>query len=50
VRFFRPVGGGLGVGESPAEFGTRLLEQVRADAPVVAAGRRRRAALSAGAS
>jgi hypothetical protein len=47
VRFFRPAGGGLQPGESAAEFGTRLLEEARAEAPVVAAGRRRRAALSA---
>ena len=47
VRFFRPVGGGLGAGESPGDFGARLLEQARAGAPVVAAGRRRRAALAA---
>lgn len=47
VRFFRPAGGGLAPGESPADFGARLLAEVRADAPVVAAGRRRRAALAA---
>ena len=47
VRFFRPAGGGLQPGESAAEFGTRLLEEARAEAPLVAAGRRRRAALSA---
>jgi 1-acyl-sn-glycerol-3-phosphate acyltransferase len=47
VRFFRPAGGGLQPGESAAEFGTRLLEETRAEAPVVAAGRRRRAALAA---
>jgi 1-acyl-sn-glycerol-3-phosphate acyltransferase len=50
VRFFRPAGGGLASGESASDFGTRMLAEVRAGAPVVAAGRRRRAALAAEAS
>ncbi|HEV3000358.1 MAG TPA: lysophospholipid acyltransferase family protein [Solirubrobacteraceae bacterium] len=41
VRFFRPAGGGLVDGESPGELSARLLEEIRREAPVVAAGRRR---------
>jgi 1-acyl-sn-glycerol-3-phosphate acyltransferase len=40
VRFFRPAGGGLRGGETPAEFGERLLEEIRAQAPAEAHGRR----------
>lgn len=40
VRFFLPAGGGLQHGEGPAEFGSRLLEEIRAQAPVAAHGRR----------
>ena len=40
LRFFRPAGGGLRPGESAAELGARLLGEIRAEAPVVAAGRR----------
>ncbi len=47
VRFFRPEGGGPAPGESAADFGARLLAELRSEAPVVAAGRRRRAALAA---
>jgi 1-acyl-sn-glycerol-3-phosphate acyltransferase len=42
VEFFRPSGGGIAEGETPAEFGTRLLLELRARAPIAAAGRRRR--------
>ncbi len=42
VEFFRPSAGGLAEGETPAEFGTRLLLELRARAPIAAAGRRRR--------
>ena len=39
VRFFPPAGGGLRSGESAGELTARLLAEIRADAPVVAAGR-----------
>lgn len=39
VRFFRPAGGGLQPGESPSEFGARLLREIRAEAPVRAPAR-----------
>ncbi len=42
VRFFRPEGGGLLPGESPAELSARLLAEIRSHAPITAAGRRRR--------
>lgn len=41
VRFFRPAGGGLVDGETPAELSARLLEEIRGEAPVAAAGWRR---------
>lgn len=41
VRFFAPSGGGLRPGEDAAALGARLLAEIRAIAPVVAAGRRR---------
>jgi 1-acyl-sn-glycerol-3-phosphate acyltransferase len=44
VRFFRPAGGGLREGEAPGEFSARLLAEIRAEAPIAAAGRRRKAA------
>jgi 1-acyl-sn-glycerol-3-phosphate acyltransferase len=47
VRFFRPSGGGLQDGETAGEFAARLLEEIRAQAPRDAAGRRPRAAVSA---
>ncbi len=34
VRFFRPEGGGIQPGESPADLGARLLREIRAEAPV----------------
>src|SRR5436190_8241262 len=40
VRFFRPTGGGLVNGESPAELSARLLAEIRAEAPIVSAKRR----------
>ncbi len=40
VRFFRPAEGGLREGESDADFGVRLLTEIRAEAPVAACGRR----------
>lgn len=43
IRFFRPAGGGLQPGETPAELGARLLAEIRSEAPIAAAGRRRAA-------
>lgn len=40
VRFFTPAGGGLQPGEDPAALPVRLLEELRAQAPRVRAGRR----------
>ncbi len=40
VRFFAPSSGGLQSGESAAELTARLLAEIRAQAPVIAAGRR----------
>jgi 1-acyl-sn-glycerol-3-phosphate acyltransferase len=40
VRFFRPAQGGLQPGEGPADFGQRLLDEIRADAPRVPPGRK----------
>src|SRR4051812_44373512 len=42
VRFFRPAGGGLQPGERAADFAARLLEEIRASAPIVGLGRRGR--------
>jgi 1-acyl-sn-glycerol-3-phosphate acyltransferase len=42
IRFFRPAQGGLQPGESGPEFSARLLAEMRAEAPVDAAGWRRR--------
>jgi 1-acyl-sn-glycerol-3-phosphate acyltransferase len=44
VRFFRPAGGGMQPGESAGEFGARLLEEMRASAPIAAAGGKKKAA------
>lgn len=41
VRFFRPAGGDYRPGEDPAGFSARLLAEIRAQAPIAAAGRRR---------
>ena len=46
IRFFRPVGGGLQPGESAADLAARLLAEIRAEAPIAVAGRRRRRALA----
>jgi 1-acyl-sn-glycerol-3-phosphate acyltransferase len=43
VRFFRPTGGGLVNGETPTELSARLLAEIRAQAPIVSAKRRRKA-------
>ncbi len=40
VRFFVPAGGGLVPGEDPPAFASRLLAEIRASAPITAAGRR----------
>ena len=40
VHFFLPSGGGLQPGEEPAELTARLLAELRARAPIAAAGRR----------
>jgi 1-acyl-sn-glycerol-3-phosphate acyltransferase len=40
VRFFRPAGGGLGPDETPIQFSTRLLSEIRALAPPAPHGRR----------
>jgi 1-acyl-sn-glycerol-3-phosphate acyltransferase len=42
VRFFLPEGGGMQPGESPGEFGARLLEEIRRTAPISAAGRKKK--------
>ena len=41
IRFFRPQGGGLQPGEAAGELAARLLAEIRAEAPIDAAGRRR---------
>lgn len=46
IRFFRPAGGGLQPGETPAELSARLLAEIRAEAPITAAGRKRRRQLA----
>ena len=46
IRFFRPEGGGLQPGEAAAELPARLLAEIRAEAPIVAAGRKRRRTLT----
>ena len=44
IRFFRPTGGGLQVGERPADLPVRLLAEIREQAAIDCAGRRRRRA------
>jgi 1-acyl-sn-glycerol-3-phosphate acyltransferase len=44
VRFFKPAGGGLNHGEGAADLAMRLLEEIRAEAPIAAAGGRRKSA------
>jgi 1-acyl-sn-glycerol-3-phosphate acyltransferase len=41
VAFYRPAGGGLQDGEDPGELSARLLAEIRAQAPIAVAGRRR---------
>jgi 1-acyl-sn-glycerol-3-phosphate acyltransferase len=43
VRFFAPAGGDYRLGEDHGEFAARLLGQIRAGAPPIAAGRTARA-------
>jgi 1-acyl-sn-glycerol-3-phosphate acyltransferase len=43
VDFFRPAGGGLRAGEAAGELPARLLVELRERAPIVIAGRRRKA-------
>ena len=40
VRFFEPSGGQLQPGEAPADFVVRLMQEIRAEVPWVAAGRK----------
>jgi 1-acyl-sn-glycerol-3-phosphate acyltransferase len=40
VRFFEPSTGQINDGEGASELATRLLAEIRADAPIVTAGRR----------
>jgi 1-acyl-sn-glycerol-3-phosphate acyltransferase len=40
VRFFPPAGGGLASNETAGDLTARLLSEIRADAPIAAAGRR----------
>jgi len=40
VRFFPPAGGGRSDGESPGDLTARLIAEIRAQAPIAAAGRR----------
>ena len=46
VRFWRPAGGGLQPGESAGELSARLLAEIRAEAPISVAGRKRRRRLA----
>lgn len=48
VRFWTPAGGGLQEGETAGELSVRLLTDIRAHAPIVAAGRKRQRAVQAG--
>jgi 1-acyl-sn-glycerol-3-phosphate acyltransferase len=41
VRFFPPAGGGLQPGEAHSDFAARLVDEIRAEAPRVPAGRKR---------
>jgi len=47
VRFFRPAEGGLSNGEDPTALAPRLLAEIRAEAPIAVAGRKRRRELVA---
>ena len=46
VRFWRPEGGGLQPGESAGELSARLLAEIRVEAPISIAGRKRRRELA----
>jgi 1-acyl-sn-glycerol-3-phosphate acyltransferase len=46
VKFFSPAGGGLAQGEEAAALAVRLLTEIRGYAPIAAAGRKRRQAVS----
>jgi 1-acyl-sn-glycerol-3-phosphate acyltransferase len=48
VQFFTPAGGGLQPGERPGELPVRLLEEIRREAPIAIAGRKRRRAAAKG--
>ncbi len=39
IRFSRPAAGGYAIGEDHGEFAARLLDEIRAKAPIAAAGR-----------
>jgi 1-acyl-sn-glycerol-3-phosphate acyltransferase len=41
VAFYRPAGGGLQDGEDPGDLSARLLAEIRAQAPIAIAGRKR---------
>jgi 1-acyl-sn-glycerol-3-phosphate acyltransferase len=47
IRIFRPAGGGLQPDESPSEFVVRLMQEIRAGAPISHAGRRPKAPAAA---
>jgi 1-acyl-sn-glycerol-3-phosphate acyltransferase len=47
VRFFHPAEGGLSNGEDPTALAPRLLAEIRAEAPIAVAGRKRRKQLVA---
>jgi 1-acyl-sn-glycerol-3-phosphate acyltransferase len=47
VDFFPPAGGGLQPGESAGDFTLRIMEEIRARAPIEIAGRKRAASLIA---
>ncbi|HEX4110017.1 MAG TPA: lysophospholipid acyltransferase family protein [Solirubrobacteraceae bacterium] len=48
VRFFAPQGSGLRPGEEPVDLSRRLLAEIRAQAPIRIAGRRRAKRIAAG--
>jgi 1-acyl-sn-glycerol-3-phosphate acyltransferase len=48
VEFFMPSGGGLQPGESAGDFAQRLLDEIRAGAPIRVAGRKRARRLAGG--
>jgi 1-acyl-sn-glycerol-3-phosphate acyltransferase len=48
VQFFLPAGGGLQPGERRGDLPVRLLEEIRREAPIAIAGRKRRRAAAKG--